>query len=184
MLAEKAWAKLHGSYEVIFTSLLLLSFLLLSFLLLSFCNLCNNDVSLRPLTEVALRTLSVTSPVVAPSPRSSRTGTTGRSPTSATVSCGIRSPLPTTPTGVTWVASCRPAEFRSRQTARRETRYCFFLLLVLFPYSSNPFFPSPQNPNSVEKGATGLVSGHAYSVLNIREVEGHQLINLRNPWGK
>lgn len=41
-----------------------------------------------------------------------------------------------------------------------------------------------QNPNDVSSGSSGLVSGHAYSILDIKEVEGHQLIMLRNPWGK
>lgn len=29
----------------------------------------------------------------------------------------------------------------------------------------------------------GLVPGHAYSVIQIKEVQGHRLINIRNPWG-
>ena len=29
----------------------------------------------------------------------------------------------------------------------------------------------------------GLVPGHAYSVIQIKEALGHQLVNIRNPWG-
>jgi len=30
----------------------------------------------------------------------------------------------------------------------------------------------------------GLVAGHAYSILDVKEVNGHQLIQCRNPWGQ
>lgn len=30
----------------------------------------------------------------------------------------------------------------------------------------------------------GIVQGHAYSVLDVYEVEGNKLIQLRNPWGE
>jgi hypothetical protein len=29
----------------------------------------------------------------------------------------------------------------------------------------------------------GLVQGHAYSLIAVKEVEGFQLVCLRNPWG-
>lgn len=29
----------------------------------------------------------------------------------------------------------------------------------------------------------GLVSGHAYSVIQVKEYKGIKLLNLRNPWG-
>lgn len=40
--------------------------------------------------------------------------------------------------------------------------------------------------NTDEKYFTdrGLLSRHAYSILNITEINGHQLIQLRNPWGR
>jgi Calpain family cysteine protease len=30
----------------------------------------------------------------------------------------------------------------------------------------------------------GIVQGHAYSLLDVCEVEGNKLIQLRNPWGE
>jgi len=30
----------------------------------------------------------------------------------------------------------------------------------------------------------GLVPGHAYSIIRCIEVQGNQLMNIRNPWGK
>jgi len=30
----------------------------------------------------------------------------------------------------------------------------------------------------------GLVYGHAYAVLAANEVEGHKLVQVRNPWGR
>jgi hypothetical protein len=31
--------------------------------------------------------------------------------------------------------------------------------------------------------SSGVVQGHAYSMLRVEEVDGHQLLQLRNPWG-
>jgi len=31
--------------------------------------------------------------------------------------------------------------------------------------------------------ASGLVPGHAYTVIQLCEAEGNRLLNLRNPWG-
>jgi calpain-15 len=28
-----------------------------------------------------------------------------------------------------------------------------------------------------------LIPGHAYSVIAAKEVKGHKLLNIRNPWG-
>ena len=30
---------------------------------------------------------------------------------------------------------------------------------------------------------TGLVDGHAYSLRDVKEVDGFRLVNIRNPWG-
>lgn len=30
----------------------------------------------------------------------------------------------------------------------------------------------------------GIVQGHAFSILRLAEVDGHKLIQLRNPWGR
>ena len=40
--------------------------------------------------------------------------------------------------------------------------------------------PAGSDTNTSE---SGIVEGHAYSVLDARDVEGNQLIQLRNPWG-
>uniref|UniRef100_A0A7S3D477 Calpain catalytic domain-containing protein n=1 Tax=Palpitomonas bilix TaxID=652834 RepID=A0A7S3D477_9EUKA len=32
--------------------------------------------------------------------------------------------------------------------------------------------------------ADGILAGHAYGITDIREVEGHKLLRVRNPWGK
>ena len=29
----------------------------------------------------------------------------------------------------------------------------------------------------------GIVPGHAYAILDVREIRGHKLVQLRNPWG-
>jgi calpain-15 len=34
-----------------------------------------------------------------------------------------------------------------------------------------------------ETSNTGLIKEHAYSILRVADVEGHKIINLRNPWG-
>lgn len=37
--------------------------------------------------------------------------------------------------------------------------------------------------SDTESTQLGIVKGHAYSILDVMEIDGHQLIQLRNPWG-
>lgn len=44
---------------------------------------------------------------------------------------------------------------------------------------------SPNHPNGdSETSGTGIVQGHAYSILKLIEADGHKLIQIRNPWGR
>jgi len=44
---------------------------------------------------------------------------------------------------------------------------------------------SPAGSDSESNASpSGIVQGHAYSLLQIAEVDGHQLLRLRNPWGR
>ncbi|XP_068636405.1 calpain-type cysteine protease DEK1-like isoform X1 [Aristolochia californica] len=36
--------------------------------------------------------------------------------------------------------------------------------------------------SDVHVSSSGIVQGHAYSVLQVREVDGHKLVQIRNPW--
>ncbi|KAL8058113.1 hypothetical protein ABFS82_04G226000 [Erythranthe guttata] len=36
--------------------------------------------------------------------------------------------------------------------------------------------------SDVHVSSSGIVQGHAYSILQIREVDGHKLVQVRNPW--
>jgi hypothetical protein len=38
--------------------------------------------------------------------------------------------------------------------------------------------------DDTDASGQGVVQGHAYSILDVREVGGFQLLQLRNPWGK
>lgn len=40
------------------------------------------------------------------------------------------------------------------------------------------------NPNAPPRERQGIFEGHAYTIMEAREVEGHRLLKLRNPWGK
>ena len=34
-----------------------------------------------------------------------------------------------------------------------------------------------------DEETTGLVPGHAYSIIQVKEYKMHKLLNIRNPWG-
>ena len=34
------------------------------------------------------------------------------------------------------------------------------------------------------KPMEGLIAGHAYSIIQVKEYKGHRLLNIRNPWGQ
>ena len=36
--------------------------------------------------------------------------------------------------------------------------------------------------SDVHVSSSGIVQGHAYSLLQVREVDGHKLVHIRNPW--
>ena len=36
--------------------------------------------------------------------------------------------------------------------------------------------------SDVHISSSGIVQGHAYSLLQVREVDGHKLVQIRNPW--
>lgn len=36
--------------------------------------------------------------------------------------------------------------------------------------------------SDVEVSSSGIVQGHAYSILQVRDVDGHKLVQIRNPW--
>lgn len=41
---------------------------------------------------------------------------------------------------------------------------------------------SPDGSDS-DVSELGIVFGHAYSILDVTEIDGHKLIQMRNPWG-
>ena len=41
---------------------------------------------------------------------------------------------------------------------------------------------SPSGSDS-DVSSLGIVQGHAYSILDVAMIDGHKLMQLRNPWG-
>ena len=46
---------------------------------------------------------------------------------------------------------------------------------------SNWLYPSYKGP---PRDRLGIAENHSYSIMDAREVEGHRLLLVRNPWGK
>ena len=43
---------------------------------------------------------------------------------------------------------------------------------------------TPAGRDIASDAIDGIAQGHAYSLLSVREEDGQQLVQLRNPWGK
>uniref|UniRef100_A0A7N1A3N3 Protein DEFECTIVE KERNEL 1 n=1 Tax=Kalanchoe fedtschenkoi TaxID=63787 RepID=A0A7N1A3N3_KALFE len=54
----------------------------------------------------------------------------------------------------------------------------------LFRFKQEGFLLGAGSPSGsdVQISSSGIVQGHAYSILQVREVDGHKLIQIRNPW--
>ncbi|CAM8889204.1 unnamed protein product [Rhodiola kirilowii] len=54
----------------------------------------------------------------------------------------------------------------------------------LFRFKQEGFLLGAGSPSGsdVHISSSGIVQGHAYSILQVREVDGHKLIQIRNPW--
>jgi hypothetical protein len=64
--------------------------------------------------------------------------------------------------------------------------YVFVLTAVILFQEQICCCSTPGQDRRTESGDTkgsGLVGGHAYSLLDAREVFGHKLVRVRNPWG-
>ena len=55
----------------------------------------------------------------------------------------------------------------------------------LLYYNENNYLMGAGSPAGSDKDVSnmGIAFGHAYSILDVCEVEGNKLIQLRNPWG-
>ncbi|GLJ45014.1 hypothetical protein SUGI_0947480 [Cryptomeria japonica] len=54
----------------------------------------------------------------------------------------------------------------------------------LLHFKQEGFFLGAGSPSGsdVHVSSSGIVQGHAYSLLQVREVDGHKLVQIRNPW--
>ena len=54
----------------------------------------------------------------------------------------------------------------------------------LLRFKQEGFLLGAGSPSSsdVHVSSSGIVHGHAYSLLQVREVDGHKLVQVRNPW--
>ena len=52
-------------------------------------------------------------------------------------------------------------------------------------YSKKSYLMGAGSPNGSDSDVSdlGIVFGHAYSILDVAEIDGVKLIQLRNPWG-
>ena len=60
---------------------------------------------------------------------------------------------------------------------------------VLLTYRLSGFLlgcgsPTRADDSEENTSALGIVQSHAYSLLDLKEVDGHKLLQLRNPWGR
>ena len=62
------------------------------------------------------------------------------------------------------------------------------LFQQLLQYRQAGFLLGAGSPSGSDSEAnaspSGIVQGHAYSILDVQDVDGFQLIRLRNPWGR
>ncbi len=65
----------------------------------------------------------------------------------------------------------------------------YLLQLVRFFKNTNPLFcvfvfhyQATPNMSKEEEERSGLVSSHAYALLDMRKINGHKLVMLKNPW--
>ena len=73
--------------------------------------------------------------------------------------------------------------FRSCQEAQVE-RGDFFEMLKEFEAKRYVMCCSTKSgTDSKEDSKNGIVQGHAYTLIGAHEVEGHKIVQLRNPWG-
>jgi hypothetical protein len=75
----------------------------------------------------------------------------------------------------------------SKDPAKKEAR-TGQLFQQLLQYRANGFLLGAGSPAGSDSEAnaspSGIVQGHAYAILDVQDVDGNQLLRLRNPWGR